>query len=170
MSKCLCCNHDMSTSICTYCGMRELTKMSNDPEEIKYCQERAKDYRNEVLNNIKNISINTYEYSYDSVENISVNNYISKKHKISDGINCYNNTVWLNIEFEKNPDETETTRELELSYSFNGALINTKARIHPDYSLEKWKIGARINNKLELELLFGNEQKNSKTIMELKLK
>lgn len=153
---CACCHHKVdenSKPRCDYCGFVNIAMVGN----TKFSDREALEYRKELVANVQNISIVTYEYGW----NEKTNNYeklSEKKHKIADGLDCDGKIVWSKLDFGQWWDENEKTVPVTITFQCGKGWTFT-SKFVPIDSPAFWHVGVTITEDTRIAVVFGSEQK-----------
>lgn len=148
---CKVCGTEIKSGVCPYCGFENIVILgATDDSKM---DEYANSYKSKVINIIKNISVKTYKYEWNSSKS-DVVLLEEGKTKICDGKDCFEKVFLCNEKFKQNPAENEE-RELTLSYEFNGKEKSLVVIIKPEKSPGHWELGVKIDDDLRLGVYIG---------------
>ena len=152
IGKCSCCGEKTLNDLCTYCGLVNVVDIDGSDNSI--IKERAISHKNRIVNSIKNISVKTYKYGWNSA-NTDVEEKSTSKFRLCDGIECFGKVYKCPEKFEQNPADTDEERTLYISYEINGNEKTVPVALKPVKCPEHWELWIKIDENLKLTVYVG---------------
>lgn len=156
---CKCCGHEITGIKCSYCGYsNDVITFDDSAEEI--VKKNISAYKSDLLNGIKNFSIDGYTYKWNSQTN-KLDFLGNEKIRIANGSDCFNNIVWSKKFFGQDIDDIYNEKSVNVSYSVKGKSKCTMVNLKPVLCDDFWKIGVEIKADLMLYVYLGNPSTNT---------
>ncbi len=153
---CKVCGTEIKSGVCPYCGFEDIVILGVSDESKM--NEYANSYKNKLISNIKNISVKTYKYGWNSA-NTDVEEKSTSKFSLCDAVDCFDKVYKCPEKFGQNPAETVEERTMHISYEVNGKEKTTPVTLKPVKCPDHWELGIKIDEKLRLTVYVGVDSK-----------
>lgn len=149
---CKVCKTEIKSGICPYCGFENIVILgaSNDSKMGEY----VNSYKGNLINNIKNISVKTYTYDWNST-NTDIEEKSIGKYRLCDGTDCFGKIYKCPERFAQNPAETVEERTMYISYELKGVEKTVPITLKPVKCPDHWELGLKIDENLRLSVYVG---------------
>lgn len=155
---CKCCGRETESSKCWYCRHQNITLL--DDSGLQKEIERGQKKKQQILDSIKDISINKFIYKWNDDQN-TIEPAGTERDVICNGTSCYENTVWSSSEFAQVPAVENGAKSITIFYTLDGVSKSVTTEINTIATEDFWKIGVKITDDLRMVVYLGTVSNNS---------
>lgn len=155
---CKCCKHEIETGMCWYCHHGNIVSFDESEEQSEI--ERGQKKKQQILDSIKDISINKFIYKWNDDQN-TIEHAGTERDVICNGTSCYENTVWSSSEFAQVPAVENGAKSITIFYTLDGVSKSVTTEINTIATEDFWKIGVKIRDDLRMVVYLGTVSNNS---------
>ena len=151
---CKVCKTEYEGGTCPYCDFENLVILGVSDQET--LEQYVDSSRKKIVEGIKNISVKTYKYGWNS-SNTDIELKDTNKLKVCDGADCFEKVYKCPEKFAQNPADSAEERTMHISYEIGGKEKTVPVSLKPIKSSDHWELGIKIDQNLRLEVHVGVE-------------